>query len=120
MFYCPWQYNNAPVDESVITSSGKMLLLDRLLGELFRRGHKVLIFSQFVRQLDILEDYCSFRKYKNFRLDGSVGLDERQDMIDKFSQKKSKVNIFLLSTRAGGLGITLTAADTVILFDRFV
>jgi len=117
-FYNPWSSDaNLKVDESIVTASGKMLLLDRLLPALFKRGHKVLIFSQFKTQLDILEDYCSeLRKWKVCRIDGSVAQDDRRQQIDLFNKDK-KYKLFLLSTRAGGQGINLAAADTVILFD---
>lgn len=120
-FYCPWAFDqNVPVDESIVNSSGKMLLLDRLLPELFRRGHKVLIFSQFKTQLDILHDYCAeLRKWNVCRIDGSVAQSERRDQIDAFNEDPD-FKVFLLSTRAGGQGINLASADTVILFDRCV
>ena len=106
-----------PEDTTLITSSGKMLLLDRLLPHLFRNGHKVLLFSQFSRQLDILEDYATLlRNWPVCRIDGSVKAEDRQDMIDAFNGSPSH-KLFLLSTRAGGLGINLTSADTVILYD---
>lgn len=106
-----------PIDESLVTSSGKMLLLDRLLPSLFSRGHKVLIFSQFKTQLDILEDYASdLRGWKVCRIDGSVFQDERRRQIKDFNENP-EYKLFLLSTRAGGQGINLATADTVILFD---
>ncbi|KHJ32032.1 putative iswi chromatin-remodeling complex atpase isw2 [Erysiphe necator] len=105
------------IDESIVTSSGKMLLLDRLLPELFKRGSKVLIFSQFKTQLDILEDYANdLRNWNVCRIDGSVNQEERRQQIKKFNEDTS-YRIFLLSTRAGGQGINLASADTVILFD---
>ncbi|KAL0930342.1 iswi chromatin-remodeling complex atpase isw2 [Colletotrichum truncatum] len=116
-FFDPWSYEGAPpVDESIVTSSGKMLLLDRLLPSLFERDHKVLIFSQFKTQLDILHDYCALRKWKACRLDGSVSQESRRDQIKEFNENPD-FRIFLLSTRAGGQGINLASADTVILFD---
>ncbi|RDA93988.1 hypothetical protein CP533_5009, partial [Ophiocordyceps camponoti-saundersi (nom. inval.)] len=117
-FYNPWAAkDDIPVDESIVTASGKMLLLDRLLPRLFRDGHKVLIFSQFVTQLDILEDYCNaLRGWPVCRIDGSVAQASRQQQISDFNER-SDYKIFLLSTRAGGQGINLAAADTVILFD---
>ena len=116
MFSWPWPADQDP-DTSLIASSGKMLLLDRLLPYLFKNDHKVLIFSQFSRQLDILEDYASvLRGWKVCRIDGSVKAEDRQDQIDAFNESKDH-RLFLLSTRAGGLGINLTAADTVILYD---
>lgn len=107
-------------DESIVTSSGKMLILDTLLAELFKDGHKVLIFSQFKTQLDILEDYASMRGWICCRIDGSIPQSERAAAIDRFNKpakKQDAANLFLLSTRAGGQGINLVAADTVILFD---
>ncbi|KAI1291479.1 SNF2 family N-terminal domain-containing protein [Xylaria venustula] len=117
-FYNPWAYDaNEPVDESIVTASGKMLLLDRLLPVLFERGHKVLIFSQFKTQLDILHDYCSeLRKWNVCRIDGSVAQEDRRRQIKDFNED-SDYKVFLLSTRAGGQGINLATADTVILFD---
>ncbi|KAL2267156.1 hypothetical protein VTJ83DRAFT_4433 [Remersonia thermophila] len=116
-FYNPWAYEGSPVDESIVTASGKMLLLDRLLPALFERGHKVLIFSQFKTQLDILQDYCEgLRKWPVCRIDGGVAQEDRRAQIHDFNTNP-KLNIFLLSTRAGGQGINLASADTVILFD---
>lgn len=106
-----------PVDETLVTSSGKMLLLDRLLPSLFERGHKVLIFSQFKTQLDILEDYAKdLRRWNVCRIDGSVAQDDRRQQIKEFNSNPD-YKLFLLSTRAGGQGINLASADTVILFD---
>lgn len=117
-FYNPWSFDDSlPVDESIVTSAGKMLLLDRLLPELFERDHKVLIFSQFKTQLDILHDYCTdLRGWKVCRIDGSVAQTDRREQIKNFNED-SDFKVFLLSTRAGGQGINLAAADTVILFD---
>ncbi|KAI2625219.1 SNF2 family N-terminal domain-containing protein [Xylaria nigripes] len=117
-FYNPWTYDdNEPIDETIVTVSGKMLLLDRLLPALFQRGHKVLIFSQFKTQLDILHDYCfELRGWNVCRIDGSVSQDERRQQIQNFNES-SEYKVFLLSTRAGGQGINLASADTVILFD---
>ena len=117
-FYNPWATStDIPVDESIITSSGKMLLLDRLLPKLFKDGHKVLLFSQFKTQLDILEDYSrELRGWNVCRIDGSVPQDSRRQQIHDFNNDES-YNLFLLSTRAGGQGINLASADTVILFD---
>lgn len=117
-FYNPWTFDeNLEIDESIVTSSGKMLLLDRLLPELFENGHKVLIFSQFKTQLDILHDYCNdLRKWNVCRIDGSVAQADRREQIRAFNEDLD-FKVFLLSTRAGGQGINLAAADTVILFD---
>ncbi|ENH70533.1 Lymphoid-specific helicase [Fusarium oxysporum f. sp. cubense race 1] len=117
-FYNPWiASRDLPVDDSIVTASGKMLLLDRLLPRLFQDDHKVLIFSQFTTQLDILEDYCrELRGWKVCRIDGSVAQDSRRTQIADFNSDPG-YKIFLLSTRAGGQGINLASADTVILFD---
>ncbi|KAF4444624.1 proliferation associated SNF2 [Fusarium acutatum] len=117
-FYNPWiASTDLPVDDSIVTASGKMLLLDRLLPRLFQDDHKVLIFSQFTTQLDILEDYCrELRGWKVCRIDGSVAQDSRRTQIADFNSDP-EYKIFLLSTRAGGQGINLASADTVILFD---
>uniref|UniRef100_A0A3B3Y4F4 Proliferation-associated SNF2-like protein n=1 Tax=Poecilia mexicana TaxID=48701 RepID=A0A3B3Y4F4_9TELE len=104
------------IDEQLVQSSGKFLILDRLLPALKIRGHKVLIFSQMTSILDILMDYCYLRDFRYSRLDGSMPYTERDKNIQKFFNDP-EVFIFLLSTRAGGLGINLTAADTVIIFD---
>ncbi|KAL6487251.1 hypothetical protein MHYP_G00038770 [Metynnis hypsauchen] len=104
------------IDEQLVEASGKFLILDRMLPELKRRGHKVLIFSQMTSILDILMDYCYLRGYQYSRLDGSMKYSDREENMQKFSTDP-EVFLFLLSTRAGGLGINLTAADTVIIFD---
>nr|XP_042706001.1 lymphoid-specific helicase isoform X3 [Chrysemys picta bellii] len=104
------------VDEDLVKNSGKFLLLDRMLPELKKRGHKVLLFSQMTLMLDILMDYCYLRNYKFSRLDGSMSYTEREENMHKFNTDP-EVFIFLVSTRAGGLGINLTAADTVIIYD---
>uniref|UniRef100_A0A7N9ALI0 Proliferation-associated SNF2-like protein n=1 Tax=Mastacembelus armatus TaxID=205130 RepID=A0A7N9ALI0_9TELE len=104
------------IDEQLVQSSGKFLILDRLLPALKKRGHKVLIFSQMTSILDILMDYCYLRGFQYSRLDGSMSYSDRDENMSKFS-KDPEVFLFLLSTRAGGLGINLTAADTVIIFD---
>merc|ERR1739838_1241762 len=102
---------------AMIQSSGKLVLIDKLLPKLQEGDHRVLIFSQMVRVLDILEDYLVLKKYLYERLDGGIRGNERQMAIDRFSKKGSDRFVFLLCTRAGGLGINLTAADTVIIFD---
>jgi chromodomain-helicase-DNA-binding protein 1 len=102
---------------ALITSSGKMMLLDQLLTKLKKDGHRVLIFSQMVKMLDILQDYLGRRGYQYQRLDGTIGASTRRMSIDHFNAPGSNDYCFLLSTRAGGLGINLMTADTVILFD---
>jgi chromodomain-helicase-DNA-binding protein 1 len=101
----------------MITSSGKMMVLEKLLDKLKKDGHRVLIFSQMVRMLDILSDYLTLRKYNHQRLDGTMPSSARRHAIDHFNAEGSDDFVFILSTRAGGLGINLMTADTVILFD---
>jgi len=98
-------------------SSGKMVLLDKLLSKLKADGHRVLIFSQMVRLLDIISDYMLARGYVFQRLDGTVPSEARKKSIHHFNAPDSPDFAFLLSTRAGGLGINLETADTVIIFD---
>lgn len=101
----------------MITSSGKMMLLDQLLAKLKRDGHRVLIFSQMVKMLDILGEYMECRGYNFQRLDGTIPAAARRLAIEHFNAPGSSDFAFILSTRAGGLGINLMTADTVILFD---
>ncbi|XP_061342369.1 ATP-dependent DNA helicase DDM1 [Gastrolobium bilobum] len=109
-------YEYPPLNE-IIEQCGKFRLLDRLLEQLFARNHKVLIFSQWTKVLDIMDYYFSEKGFEVCRIDGSVKLDDRRRQIQDFNDVNSNCRIFLLSTRAGGLGINLTAADTCILYD---
>ncbi|KAH0511927.1 SWI/SNF-related matrix-associated actin-dependent regulator of chromatin subfamily A member 5 [Microtus ochrogaster] len=104
-------------DMHLVTNSGKMVVLDKLLPKLKEQGSRVLIFSQMTRVLDILEDYCMWRNYEYCRLDGQTPHDERQDSINAYNEPNSTKFVFMLSTRAGGLGINLATADVVILYD---
>jgi len=89
-----------------------MLLLNRLLDALFDRGHKVLLFSQFTSMLDVVEDWATTYKGWNIcRIDGSTSQESRREQMKLFNEGKSDCNLFLLSTRAGGLGINLVAAE---------
>ncbi|CAB3401145.1 unnamed protein product [Caenorhabditis bovis] len=97
--------------------SGKLELLDRILPKLRVTDHRVLIFFQMTSMMTILEDYLTYRKYRYLRLDGSTKPDERGELLKKFNDPSSPYFLFLLSTRAGGLGLNLQTADTVILFD---
>ncbi|XP_059946374.1 chromodomain-helicase-DNA-binding protein 1-like isoform X2 [Mesoplodon densirostris] len=99
----------------LIEASGKLHLLDKLLAFLYSKGHRVLLFSQMTQMLDILQDYMDYRGYSYERVDGSVRGEERHLAIRNFGQQP--IFIFLLSTRAGGVGMNLTAADTVIFVD---
>ncbi|XP_035250471.1 chromodomain-helicase-DNA-binding protein 1-like isoform X1 [Anguilla anguilla] len=101
--------------EHLVEASGKLRLLDSMLEFLHKGGHRVLLFSQMTRVLDILQDYMEYRGYSYERLDGSVRGEERNLAIKNFSSKD--VFVFLLSTKAGGVGMNLTAADTVIFMD---
>ena len=103
-------------EHGYIQTSGKMVLLDKLLPKLRKEGHKVLIFSQMVKMLDLLSEYMDFRGFKHETLTGRIRGNERQKAIDRFNTEEDSF-AFLLSTRAGGVGINLTAADTCIIFD---
>ncbi|KAJ5871438.1 Peptidase aspartic catalytic [Penicillium soppii] len=104
-------------DEHLIFNSGKMVILDKLLKRMKAEGSRVLIFSQMSRVLDILEDYCVFRDYNYCRIDGTTAHEDRIAAIDDYNKPGSDKFVFLLTTRAGGLGINLTTADIVVLFD---
>ncbi|GAA5835946.1 hypothetical protein JCM11251_006610 [Rhodosporidiobolus azoricus] len=103
--------------KGIVMNSGKMVLLDKLLTRLKQDGHRVLVFSQMVRMLDILSDFCAMRGYIHQRLDGTVPSETRRKSIEHFNAPGSPDFVFLLSTRAGGLGINLETADTVVIFD---
>ena len=105
-----------PSAEELVEQCGKMHLLERLLTNLRKNGHKMLIFSQMTRMLDLLESYFEQKGERVCRIDGSVKQDQRREAIEAFNTDPT-VDMFLLSTRAGGLGINLTAADTVIIYD---
>jgi len=106
-----------PPVNKLLEQCGKFQLLDRLLTSLLARKHKVLIFSQWTKVLDILEYYLDSKGLGVCRIDGSVNLEERRRQIAEFNDVNSSLNVFILSTRAGGLGINLTSADTCILYD---
>lgn len=103
--------------EHLVENAGKMVLLDKLLPKLKSRGSRVLIFSQMTRMIDILEDYCMYRGYGYCRIDGNTSGDDRESQIDDYNSEGSDKFVFLLSTRAGGLGINLYTADVVVLYD---
>lgn len=94
-----------------------MVVLDKLLARMKNQGSRVLIFSQMSRVLDILEDYCVFRDHSYCRIDGTTSHEDRISAIDEYNKPGSDKFVFLLTTRAGGLGINLTAADIVVLYD---
>ena len=104
-------------DEHLVFNSGKMLILDKILTRMKEAGSRVLIFSQMSRVLDILEDYCVFRGHQYCRIDGGTAHEDRISAIDTYNAPGSEKFVFLLTTRAGGLGINLTSADIVVLYD---
>ncbi|KAJ3048565.1 hypothetical protein HK097_010430 [Rhizophlyctis rosea] len=105
-------------DEHLVENAGKMVILDKLLKRCKEKGSRVLLFSQMSRVLDILEDYCVFREYEYCRIDGNTPHEDRVASIDEYNKPGSSKYIFLLTTRAGGLGINLATADTVIMYDN--
>ncbi|KAF9240898.1 P-loop containing nucleoside triphosphate hydrolase protein [Melanogaster broomeanus] len=106
-----------PEAKRLIHDSAKLARLDTLLQELKGQDHRVLIYFQMTRMMDLMEEYLIYRQYKYLRLDGSSKLEDRRDMVMDW-QTRPDIFVFLLSTRAGGLGINLTAADTVIFYDH--
>lgn len=105
------------IDDDIARCAGKFELLDRMLPKLKAAGHRVLLFSQMTQLMTILEDFFKLRGFKYLRLDGSTSADEREQRMFMFNDPDSPYFVFLLSTRAGGLGLNLATADTVILFD---
>jgi len=106
-----------PEAKRLIYDSAKLSRLDALLQELKSGDHRVLVYFQMTRMMDLMEEYLIYRQYKYLRLDGSSKLEDRRDMVIDW-QTRPDIFVFLLSTRAGGLGINLTAADTVIFYDH--
>lgn len=115
--------------EHLVQASGKLLILDQLLQKLHYYGHRVLLFAQMTQTLDILQDFLELRKYSYVRLDGSVRAEERFAAIRSFSgpSANSALNseadqngafVFLITTRAGGVGLNLVAADTVVFYEQ--
>lgn len=103
-------------DESLIQASSKLNVLDSLLQQLIPDGHRVLIFVQFIETLHLLEDYAVFRGWKYCAIHGAITQTEREESIAKFNKDPS-IPLFFLTTRSGGLGINLSTADTVVLYD---
>lgn len=106
-----------PLGEHLVENCGKLVVVDKLMKRLKERGSRVLIFTQMTRVLDILEDYMHMRGYNYCRIDGNTEYSDRESSIEEFNQEGSEKFCFLLSTRAGGLGINLQTADTCILYD---
>ncbi|KSA01559.1 uncharacterized protein AC631_02704 [Debaryomyces fabryi] len=121
IFYEPFEPNSnkdGEFMELLLRNSSKFKILQQLLDGLLLQNHKVLIFSQFTKVLDLINDWLVFQNINICRLDGSMNQLDREVEITEFNAKNSKQQVFLLSTRAGGLGINLTASDTVIIFDN--
>ncbi|KAF7340173.1 Chromatin structure-remodeling complex subunit snf21 [Mycena venus] len=105
------------VDDKLIRNSGKIELLNRILPKFFAAGHRVLIFFQMTKVMDIMADFLTMMGWKFLRLDGGTKTEERANFVQLFNAKDSEYKVFILSTRAGGLGLNLQTADTVIIFD---
>jgi len=103
--------------EELAAASGKLKVLDRLLSRLKASGHRVVLFSQFTSMLDILGEFLTLRGYAYARLDGSTNRVQRTVDIMQYNRPGSPLFVFLLSTKAGGLGVNLQSADTCILYD---
>ena len=103
------------ISDQIIRSSGKVELLHRMLPKLFKTGHRILIFFQMTKMMDIMADFMNFMGFKFLRLDGSTKTDERASYVQQFNAPNSEYQVFLLSTRAGGLGLNLQTADTVVM-----
>ncbi|KAJ9558022.1 hypothetical protein OSB04_012636 [Centaurea solstitialis] len=115
--------------EHLVQASGKLIILDQLLQKLHNAGHRVLLFAQMTHTLDVLQDYMELRKYPYERLDGSIRAEERFAAIRSFSKQSvirssnseashDSAFVFMISTRAGGVGLNLVAADTVIFYEQ--
>ena len=107
--------NEATFEDQILSGSNKLKFLDKIIPRFLDAGHKILMFTQFVLMLDIVEEFLIFKNYEYERLDGTTRNIDRQKIIDSFNNGRSK--IFILSTRAGGLGINLTSSDTVVFID---
>ncbi|KAK8792072.1 hypothetical protein WA158_005449 [Blastocystis sp. Blastoise] len=105
------------IDEGIVRTSGKFVLLDNILPKLKRTGHKILIFSQFSQLFEIIEDFLKMRGYLYLRLDGTTFHESRDKYLNCFNSPDSPYFVFLLTTRAGGLGLNLISADTVTIYD---
>ncbi|XP_076749055.1 lymphoid-specific helicase [Xylocopa sonorina] len=117
LVHCPLGPDYLPkIDEELIKTSGKLLVVDAMLAKLKEQGHKVLLFSTMTSILNIIEDYLSLRNYRYVRLDGQTKLSDRKENIKQFNTDP-EIFLFLISTRAGGVGLNLAGADTVIIYD---
>jgi SWI/SNF-related matrix-associated actin-dependent regulator of chromatin subfamily A member 5 len=117
----PWMFDGMRSSDAtlqdMVAASGKLAVLDMLLRSLYKKGHRVVIFSQFTSTLDILEEYCYARGWKNCRLDGGVARAARDFVVRRFQDTDSQLFLFLMSTKSGGVGLNLQAADTCIIYD---
>jgi ATP-dependent helicase STH1/SNF2 len=104
-------------DANIYRVAGKFELLDRIFPKFFATNHRILMFFQMTTIMDIMEDYLRWRGYKYLRLDGSIKAEDRGELLKLYNAPDSEYFVFLLSTRAGGLGLNLQTADTVIIFD---
>ena len=105
------------IDANMIKCSGKFQLLDRMLPKLKAGGHRVLIFTQMTQIMELISQYCNFRGYSHLLLSGSTPAEEREKNMYRWNSPDSPDFVFCLSTRAGGLGLNLASADTVVIFD---
>ena len=103
--------------EDMMRCSGKFELLDRMIPKLLKTNHRILIFTQMTSVIRLLTVFLSFRGIKHLILDGSTKLEHRAERMTEFNKQNSEFPVFILSTRAGGLGLNLQTADTVIIFD---
>ena len=103
--------------EHLVEASGKLTLVDRLLKRILPKKEQILLFSCFTQTLNIIEDFCAMRGISYCRLDGSTSLEDREENIQEFTKENSQYQLFLISTRAGGLGINLMSANHVIIYD---
>lgn len=116
LFVDRYEYDPKNEDE-LFRASGKLELLNRILPKLKATGHRVLLFSQMTHMLDLIEEFLELKGFTYVRLDGSTKTQERAQLLDAFNAPNSPYFLFMLSTRAGGLGLNLQSADTVIIFD---
>lgn len=105
------------INDTLVRTSGKVELLSRILPKFFATGHRVLIFFQMTKVMDIMEDFLKMMGWKYLRLDGGTKTEERAGHVQMFNAPNSEYTVFILSTRAGGLGLNLQTADTVIMYD---
>jgi len=105
------------INDTLVRTSGKVELLSRILPKFFATGHRILIFFQMTKVMDIMEDFLKMMGWKYLRLDGGTKTEERAGHVQMFNAPNSEYTVFILSTRAGGLGLNLQTADTVIMYE---